>query len=76
MHYQEAGTLLKQYLIFEFLSKYMTMLERDLDIKWNNITGLKNSPVKGWGGLSKNVQKMSKISRIELSQLGHNLFNI
>ena len=26
--------------------------------------------VMGWCGLSKNVQKMSKISRIELSQLG------
>ena len=35
----------------------------------------KNSPVKGWSGLSKNVQKISKMSRIELSQLGQYLFH-
>ena len=34
-----------------------------------------NSPIKGWGGLSKNVQKMSKASIIELSQLGQDWFN-
>ena len=32
----------------------------------------KNSPINGWGGLSKNVQKMSII---ELSQLGQDWFN-
>ena len=35
----------------------------------------KNSPIKGWGGLSKNVQKMSKTSIIVLSQLGQDWFN-
>ena len=35
---------------------------------------IKNSPIKGWGGLSKNVQNMSKMSIIEISQLGQDLF--
>ena len=34
-----------------------------------------NSPIKGWDGLSKIVQKMSKTSIIELSQLGQDWFN-
>ena len=33
---------------------------------------VKNSPIKGWGGLSKNVQKMSII---EISQSGQDLFD-
>ena len=36
---------------------------------------LKNSPIKGWGGLSKMSNKMSKMSIIELSQLGQDLFD-
>ena len=32
----------------------------------------KNSPIRGWGGLSKMSNKMSKI---ELSQLGQDLFD-
>ena len=35
----------------------------------------KNSPIKGWGGLSKMSNKMSKMSIIELSQLGQDLFD-
>ena len=35
----------------------------------------KKIPLKGWGGLSKNVQKMSKPSIIESSQLGQDWFN-
>ena len=34
----------------------------------------KNSPIRGWGGLSK-MSKMSKKSVIELSQLGQDLFD-
>ena len=37
--------------------------------------GLKNSPIKGWGGLSKMSNKMSKMSIIELSRLGQDLFD-
>ena len=36
---------------------------------------VKNSPIKGWGGLSKMSNKMSKMSIIELSQLGQDLFD-
>ena len=36
---------------------------------------LKNSPIKGWGGLSKMSNKMCKMSIIELSQLGQDLFD-
>ena len=35
----------------------------------------KNSPIKGWGGLSKMSNKMSKMSIIELSRLGPDLFD-
>ena len=35
----------------------------------------KNSPIKGWGGLSKMSNKMSKMSTIELSRLGQDLFD-
>ena len=37
----------------------------------------KNSPIKGWGGLSlsKMSNKMSKMSIIELSRLGQDLFH-
>ena len=35
----------------------------------------KNSPIRGWGGLSKMSNKMSKMSIIELSQLGQDLFD-
>ena len=35
----------------------------------------KNSPIKGWGGLSKMSNKMSKMSIIELSWLGQDLFD-
>ena len=35
----------------------------------------KNSPIRGWGGLSKLSNKMSKMSIIELSQLGQDLFD-
>ena len=38
-------------------------------------TFLKSSPIKGWGGLSKMSNKMSKMSIIELSQLGQDLFD-
>ena len=34
----------------------------------------KNSPIRGWGGLSKISNKMSKMSIIELYQLGQDLF--
>ena len=36
---------------------------------------VKNSPIKGWGGLSKMSNKMSKMSIIELSWLGQDLFD-
>ena len=36
---------------------------------------LKNSPIRGWRDLSKNVQKMSKMSIIELSWSGQDLFD-
>ena len=36
---------------------------------------IKNSPIKGWGGLSKLSNKMSKMSMIELSWLGQDLFD-
>ena len=36
---------------------------------------LKNIPIRGWGGLSKMSNKMSKMSIIELSQLGQDLFD-
>ena len=29
-------------------------------VKWTKISTNKNSPVKGWGGLSKMLKKMSK----------------
>ena len=51
---------------------------KDKVLKCHEITQLvngKNSPIKGWGGFSKNVQKMSKTSIIELSQLGQDWFN-
>ena len=35
----------------------------------------KNSPIRGRGGLSKMSKKMSKMSIIELSQLGQDLFD-
>ena len=35
----------------------------------------KNSPIKGWGGLSKMSNKMSKMSIIELSRSGQDLFD-
>ena len=38
----------------------------------NDIVNNKNSPIKGWGGLSK----MSKMSIIELSRLGQDLFDL
>ena len=37
-----------------------------------DVGGVKNSPIRGWGGLSKMSNKMSKI---ELSQLGQDLFD-
>ena len=37
---------------------------------------IKNSPIRGWGRLSKMSNKMSnKMSKIELSQLGQDLFD-
>ena len=36
----------------------------------------KNSPIKGWGGLSKMSNKMSKMSIIELSRWGQDLFDL
>ena len=55
-------------------------------LKWKKKTSLhfeiisfiniyKNSPIKGWGGLSKMSNKMSKMSIIELSRLGQDLFD-
>ena len=41
----------------------------------NNPPYYKNSPIKGWGGLSKMSNKMSKMSIIELSWLGQDLFD-
>ena len=41
----------------------------------DNLVTNKNSPIKGWGGLSKMSNKMSKMSIIELSQLGQDLFD-
>ena len=38
-------------------------------------TDIKNSPIRGWGGLSKMSNKMSKMSIIELSWLGQDLFD-
>ena len=38
-------------------------------------TKTKNSPMGGWGGLSRVSKKMSKMSVIELSQLGRDLFD-
>ena len=35
----------------------------------------KNSPIRGRGGLSKMSKKMSKMSIIELSRLGQDLFD-
>ena len=43
---------------------------------WDNVANLlKNSPIKGWGGLSKMSNKMSKMSIIELFRLGQDLFD-
>ena len=42
-------------------------------LKFNSV--FKNSPMRGWGGLSKMSNKMSKMSIIELSQLGQDLFD-
>ena len=39
------------------------------------ICSQKISPIKGWGGLSKMSDKMSKMSIIELSRLGQDLFD-
>ena len=41
----------------------------------NDIVNDKNSPIKGWGGLSKMSNKMSKMSIIELSPSGQDLFD-
>ena len=41
----------------------------------SGIRNNENSPIRGWGGLSKMSQKKSKMSIIELSQLGQDLFD-
>ena len=43
--------------------------------KRNRFWIVKNSPIRGWGGLSKSPKK-SKMSIIELSQLGQDLFDL
>ena len=63
------------------LKLFMENLERkDPDfifehLKVTTSPNKKNSPIKGWGGLSKMSNKMSKMSIIELSWLGQDLFD-
>ena len=42
---------------------------------WGQTEYQKNSPIRGWGGLSKMSKKMSKMSIIELSRLSQDLFD-
>ena len=51
---------------------HATSVPRLFSVKEQNSSDKKNSPIKGWGGLSKMSKKMSMI---ELSRIGQDLFD-
>ena len=60
-----------QYLILLTIQYGCHEKERNMKETWDQLS--KNSPIKGWGGLSKMSKKMSII---ELSWIGQDLFDL